>query len=208
MLAPAHVSIIKCVSFHGIAAMGLIRRVSAKAKLPAPGHLTVCSQENSQDVSFFTQGMAMTNVDVSRLEISTVTERPLLRRVGNKHCNGTIAVASCGCGDAATGFFSASARSLSLVALGLHVACFVAIEALSPIVAFYFLGRFVSHIVGLVFALDVLAFAFAFAFAFALFGVAFALRIRSELHWHWLTVSVLLCSGDLEKIPLASDSSL
>ena len=65
MLAPAHVSIIKYVSFDGIAAMGLTRCVSAGAKLPTPGLLTVCSLENSQDVSFFTQGMAMTNVDVS-----------------------------------------------------------------------------------------------------------------------------------------------
>ena len=56
----------------------------------------------------------MTNVDVC------------LSR-GSKHCNGTMEVASCGCGDAATGLFSASARSQSLVALDLHVACFVAL---------------------------------------------------------------------------------
>ena len=62
MLAPAHVSIIKYVSFDGIAAMGLTRCVSAGAKLTAPGLHTVCSLESSQDVPLFTEGMAMTNV--------------------------------------------------------------------------------------------------------------------------------------------------
>ena len=33
---------------------------------------------------------------------------------GSVHCNGTIAAVSCGCGDAATGFPSASARSFGL----------------------------------------------------------------------------------------------
>ena len=65
MLAPAHVSIIKHVSLDGIAAMGLTRCVSAGAKLPAAGLLTVCLLENSQDVLFFTQGIAVTNVDES-----------------------------------------------------------------------------------------------------------------------------------------------
>ena len=64
MLAPAHVSIIKYVSFDGVAAMGLARCFSDGAKLPAPELLTVCSLENSQDVSLFIQGMAMTNVVV------------------------------------------------------------------------------------------------------------------------------------------------
>ena len=94
MLAPAHVSIIMYVSFDGIAAMGLTRCVSAGAKLPAHRLLTVCSLENSQDVSLFTQSMAVTNVDECLSP-------------GSKHCNCTIAVASCGCGDAATGFPSA-----------------------------------------------------------------------------------------------------
>ena len=76
--------------------------------------------------------------------------------------------------------------------------CLVAVEALSLIVALCFLGRFVLHVLGLVFALDVLA--FASASAFALFALTFALRIRSELHWHWLTVDVLLCSRDLENL--------
>ena len=175
MLAPAHVSIIKCVSFAGIAAMGLTRCVSAGAKLPAPGLLTACSLENSQDVSLFMQGMAMTKVDDCL-------------SLGSKHCNGTTAALSCECGDTVTGFpFCLGKVFQSLVALGPHVTCFVAAEALSPIVAFRFLGRFVLHILGLVFALDVLA----FALAFALLALAFALRIRSELHWHWLTVDVL-----------------
>ena len=84
----------------------------------------------------------------------------------------------------------------SLSALGPHVTCFVALEALSPTDAFRFLGRFVLHILGLVFALEVLA------FASALFALAFALRVHSELHWHWLTVDVLLCSRDLENLLL------
>ena len=79
--------------------MDLTRCVSAGAKLPAPGLLImVCSLENSQDVSLFIQGMAMTNVVVC----------PSL---GSKH--GTIAAVSCGCGDGATGFFSALARSFN-----------------------------------------------------------------------------------------------
>ena len=52
----------------------------------------------------------------------------------------------------------------SLSALGLHVACLLAVEALSLIVALCFLGRFVLCILGLVFALDVLA-VFALGFA-------------------------------------------
>ena len=100
MLAPAHVSIINYVSFDGIAAMGLTCCVSAGALLPAAGILTACSLEDSQDVSLFAQGTAMTNVDVCLSP-------------GSKHCNGTTAAVSFGCGDAATGFPSASARSFS-----------------------------------------------------------------------------------------------
>ena len=88
--------------------------VSAGAMLPAPGlltacslvdsqdvSLTACSLGDSQDVSLFAQGMAMTNVDVC---LSS----------GRKHYNCTTAVASCGCGDGATGFPSALASSFSL----------------------------------------------------------------------------------------------
>ena len=164
--------------------MDLTRCVSAKAKLPAPGLITVCSLEDSHDVSLFAQGMAVMNVDVCCSS-------------GSKHYSGTTAAVSCGCGDAATGFpLCLSKVFQSLSALGPHVACLVAVEALSLIVALCFLGRFVLHILGLVFALDVLA----FAFAFAVFALAFALRIRSELHWHWLTVDVLLCARDLKNL--------
>ena len=38
----------------------------------------------------------------------------------------------------------------------------------------------------------------AFAFGLAVFALVFALRTRTDLHWHRLTVSVLLCSRDLE----------
>ena len=111
--------------------------------------------------------MAMT---ISRLGVSPVTARPLLCRVDVA----TLPPVS----------FCLDKIFQSLLALVPHVTCFVAVEALSLIVALFFLGRFVLHILGLVFVLDVLAFVFAFAFAFALFALAFALRIRSELHWH------------------------
>ena len=83
MRAPVHVSIIKYVSFDGIAAMCLTCVVSAGAMLPAPGLLTACSLEDSHDVSLFTQGMAMKNVDVCLSP-------------GSKHCNGTTAAVSFG----------------------------------------------------------------------------------------------------------------
>ena len=75
--------------------MGLTRCVS-------PGLLTACPLENSQDVSLFAQGIAITNVDECLSP-------------GSKHCNGTTAAVTCGCGDAATGFSSASAMSFSLL---------------------------------------------------------------------------------------------
>ena len=83
MLAPAHVSIIKYVSFDRIAAMGLTCVVSAGTMLPAPGLLTACSLGDSHDVSLFTQGMAMTNVDVCLSP-------------GRRHCNGTTTAVSFG----------------------------------------------------------------------------------------------------------------
>ena len=82
MLAPAHVSIIKYVSFDGIAAMGLACCVFCGAMLPAPGLLTACSLKDSQDVPLFAQGKAMTNLTcVFRLGISTATGQPLLCRL-------------------------------------------------------------------------------------------------------------------------------
>ena len=88
--------------------------------LPALGLLTACSPDDSQDVSLFEQGMAMTN--------------------GSNHCNGTTGAVSCG--DAAIGFPAASARSFSRF---LHSAftwpVFLAVEALSLIVALCHLER-------------------------------------------------------------------
>ena len=63
------------------------------AGLSATDLITVCSLEDSQVVSLFAQGIAMTNVDV-------------FLSSGSKHCSGTTAAVSLGCGDA----------------LGLHVA--------------------------------------------------------------------------------------
>ena len=80
--------------------MGLTCCVSAGAMPHAPGLLTACSVEDSQDISLLAQGMAMTNVDVCLSPVS-------------KHCNGTTAAVSCGCGDAATGFTSGSASARS-----------------------------------------------------------------------------------------------
>ena len=78
----------------------------------------------------------------------------------------------------------------------LHVACLLAVEALSLVVALCFLGRVVLSIFACALDLGVLA----IAFAFAVFALAYARRIRSELDWHRLTVDVLLCSRDLEDL--------
>ena len=88
---------------------------------------------------------------VSRLGVSTATARPPLCRLDDVASRPPASPLH------RQVFFQ------SLSALGLHVACLLAVEALSLIV--------VLCILGLAFALDVLASAF-----------AFALRIRSELH--------------------------
>ena len=85
MLAPAHVSIIKYVSWREsqqwVSSLCFCRGEATRSRTPH-GLLT----GNSQDVPLFTQGMAMTNVNECLSP-------------GSKHCNGTIAVASCGCGE-------------------------------------------------------------------------------------------------------------
>ena len=63
MLAPAHVSQQTCFIVQN-RNNGSHSLCFCRAKLPAPGLLTVCSLENSQNVALFIQGMAMTNVVV------------------------------------------------------------------------------------------------------------------------------------------------
>ena len=112
---------IKYVSFDGIAATGITCVASAGAMLPAPGLLMACSLEDSHDVSLFTQGMAMTNVDVSLSP-------------GSMHCNGTTAHCVV-CMMWHRGHwlpFDLGKVFQSLSALGLHVACLLAVETLSP----------------------------------------------------------------------------
>ena len=138
MLTPVHVSIISSVSFDGIEAMVCV--VSAGPMLPAPRLLTACSLEDSQEVSLFTQSMAMTNVD----------ECPLQR---HDRCCVVWMWRRCHRFP-----FCLGKDSQSLSALGPHVTCFVALEALSLIVALCFRGRFVLCILALAFPLDVLAF--------------------------------------------------
>ena len=113
---------------------------------------------------------------------------------GSEHCDGTIVAASCGCGDAATGFFSASARFFNRLQ---HLA-FTWLVLLQK--KHFFRSSFFSLLddsfltslaLSLPFALDVIAF-------------GFFLRIRS------LIVDVLLCSHDLENLHLvpACDSDV
>ena len=58
-------SIIRYVSQDGIAAVGLVCSISSGAVLPAPGPIADLSLEDSHVCSWFAQGMAMMNVDVS-----------------------------------------------------------------------------------------------------------------------------------------------
>ena len=165
--------------------MGITCVVSAGVTLLAPGLLTACSLEDSHDVSLFTQGMAMTNVDV-RLS------------PGSKHCNGTTAAVSFGwCGVAATGFSSASARSFSL---SLHSAFTWPVfwqwkHLLRKSFFAFFDDSFLASL-----PLPLLLTSLRLPLPLLSLPLALALRIRSELHWQWLTVDVPLCSRDLENL--------
>ena len=147
------------------------------ATLP-PGLLTACSLEDSQDVSLFAQGMAMTNVDVSLAwEVSTATARPLLCRV-----------------DVATlppvSPLHRQGLSVAFCAWP-YVACLLEAESLSLIIALCFLGRFVLGILGLVFAL---------CLCLCYLCPCLCSSDRSELRWHRLTLDVLLRSRDPENL--------
>ena len=123
--------------------------------LPAPSLITDPSLEDSQVGSLVTQGMAMMNVDVW---LSS----------GSQHCSGTTVVVSLGCGVAVC--LGKVFQRLS--ALGLHVACLVAVGALSLIVALCLLERFCLSVLAFALALDLTSLPLPFGFAPSCMGTS------------------------------------